>query len=85
MYKAIEKARKRHLIAVYLGARDGLAAQMAQDMLTPMFRQLELLPADGAGVDIPSVPTSRETALSGSLCTDGRRMVRRKCPSLPRF
>ncbi len=33
----------------------------------------------------PSVPTSRETALSGSLCTDGRRMVRRKCPSLPRF
>jgi hypothetical protein len=41
---------------------------------------------DGAEVrSWPSVPTSRETALSGYLCTDGRRMVPRTCPSLPRF
>jgi hypothetical protein len=33
----------------------------------------------------PSVPTSRETAPSGYLCTDGRRMVPRTCPSLSRF
>ncbi len=37
LYDKISSARGRHLIAVYLCAREGLAAQMAQDMLAPFF------------------------------------------------
>lgn len=34
---------------------------------------------------IPCVPTSRETAIAGFLCTEGRRMESATCPSIPPY
>lgn len=51
IYEAIEKHRKRPLIAYVTSKREGVAAEMATDVLPYLIEQLDAIPADAEKLD----------------------------------